>query len=207
MEEKLINSILRATVFLVLAIAMLLLATGINPFSSEGMTKMSIFFTVITFFWAFYFRWGWKLPLIKHIAYKENLNGTWVGKYKSLDNIEGKEYQGEIALVIRQNFLTTSVVSLTDKYVSFSYGASVLYNSGHDNNQLVYLYSQNEFNPTDNQARKGASELHLISGDKEKKLFGTFWTNHNSQGNLDLTFVSTNHFSSFKDIKKKKNGN
>ena len=157
--------------------------------------------TLTNFFWLFYFKWGWKWPLLKYIVYKENLNGTWLGEYKSMNTITGETFNGETSLVIKQTFLNIGIFSLTPKYFMFSYSASVLYNADHDSIQLVYLYSQDKFNPTDGKARKGTSELRLVHGEKENKLIGTFWTNLNTIGSVEVRFVSDKHFNSFKDIK------
>lgn len=201
MEDKYITRILKVTVILIFCVAGLLHLTGTNLLSMEGLKKISIFFSVTTLFWAFYFKVGWKLPLLKYIAYKENLNGTWFGQYKSIDRIEGKQFEGEIGIVVKQTFLNIAVISYTQDFISYSYGASILYNIDHQNNKLVYLYSQKEFNKADENTRKGTSELQLIKGEKEKKLFGNFWTNHNSKGSLDLVLVNKKHFNSFEDIK------
>jgi hypothetical protein len=200
MEEKLITRIAQAVVAVVILTGIVFVACGVDLLSAQGLGKISAFFSVITLFCWFYFKYGWKWPLIKWIAYKENLNGTWLGTYKSVNALDQKTYEGEIALVIRQTFLTTSIISFTSKYSAFSYGASVLHKAEHDYYKLVYLYSQDKTNPTQEKARKGTSELDLIIGETEKKLSGTFWTNHNSHGGIEVTFIHNKHFNSFKDI-------
>jgi hypothetical protein len=43
--------------------------------------------TILTLWWLFYFKYGWRLPGInKLIISRVDLNGTWFGSYKSLDS-------------------------------------------------------------------------------------------------------------------------
>ena len=130
------------------------------------------------------------------------MNGTWFGEYKSEDNETGKIFQGEIAIVIRQSFLNVNVTSYTDKYMAFSFGEAILHNKSSDSHQLVYLYSQNQYNPTDDIARKGTSELHLLVEANKNRLFGKFWTNYNSKGNLKIVKITNKQVKSFHDAKK-----
>lgn len=168
----------------------------------EGFKKLSSVFSCVILFWAFYFSWGWKWPLLKYIAYTENLNGTWFGNYHSRDARNDQVFEGEISIVIRQTFLSINIVSYTSSYLSYSYGEAVLNNQKNKSHQLVYLYSQNPYEPIDDLARRGTSELQLLLENGEKKLFGMFWTNHNSQGGLTLKKKTSKHLPSFIDAKK-----
>lgn len=133
------------------------------------------------------------------IIYRKNLNGTWFGDYFSRDLITDKVYKGKIALVIKQSFLNLTITSYTEKYISYSYAESILKEK--EKCQLVYLYSQNEFDPTDETSRKGTSELHITSEAQTIKLFGEFWTNSNSKGKLNVIRSSRKHVESFYEAK------
>lgn len=200
MKKTEINKILYITIGLTIAYMFSLQYVGINSFSIEGFRKISSFFSCVVILWGLYFYYGWKIPVLNKLIYKTNLNGSWFGTYSS-KGTDGKEYKGEIALVIRQTFLNINVTSHTDKYLSYSFAETLLHNKESESNQLVYLYSQNEFDPTDERLRKGSSELHLLCELNGKTLFGEFWTNYNTKGKLNVKHVSSYHYNSFNDIK------
>ena len=202
MKIKELKRILQITIAPMFVLSVIgLLYADVNLLTLSGLKKLSPIITILVLFWIFYLTIGWKLPILKYIVYKENLNGTWYGKYDSRDILNNKNYKGEIAIVIRQTFLTINVKSFTDKYLAYSFGETLLKEEKSDSKQLVYLYSQNQFNPTDKLTRKGASELHLTDEDDNKKLFGIFWTNYNSEGNLSFIRVSKKHVKSFAKAK------
>lgn len=202
MNKDLIVRILQVTVVLVLILIFIFLLFDINVFTLNGMAKIPSILSIIVLFWGFYFSIGWKLPLLKHIVFKENLSGTWLGTYTSKNLLNGDEFEGEIAVIIRQNFLVVNVKSYTSNFINHSYGEALTYDNKSDTHQLIYLYSQNEFRPTDDNARKGTSELQLHYNSKNEELFGPFWTNHNSKGQLNLEKVSKKEVKSFNEAKK-----
>lgn len=199
MNKELLIRILQATVILVLVLIFLFLSLGINVFTLAGVSKLPSILSLVVLFWGFYFSIGWKWPVLKSIAKRENLNGTWFGTYTSKNQLTNVEFDGEIAVVIRQNFLVVDVKSFTDKYINYSYGEALSYDNKSDKHQLIYLYSQNDFKPTDDNVRRGTSELQLHYDLKSKELFGNFWTNHNSQGYLNLRKISSKQAKSFNE--------
>lgn len=201
MKKDEINRILLITISITVIYTISLQFFGINTFSIDGLKKVSFLFSSLVFLWGGYFAYGWKLPILNMILPKTNLNGTWFGTYSSKDD-KGAEYKGEIALVIRQSFLNINVTSHTAQYLSYSFAETLLHNKDSDSSQLIYLYSQNEFDPTDENVRRGASELHLLCELKNHKLFGEFWTNSKSRGTLRVEHLTKRHHGSFKDIKK-----
>lgn len=200
MKKDDINRILLITSAITATYIVSLQLFGIDTFSINGLKKVSSVFSVLVLLWGLYFSYGWKLPFLKKILPKTNLNGTWFGTYSSKDYV-GNEYNGEIALVIRQSFLNINVTSYTDKYLSYSFAETLLHNKDSESNQLVYLYSQNEFDPTDEKVRRGTSELHLLCEVNGKTLFGEFWTNSNSKGTLKVQHLTSTYNGSFNDIK------
>lgn len=197
MNKKLLIRILQITVVLALLEIFLFMSLGIDVFSMKGISKIPTIISSIVLFWIFYFSWGWKIPYLRKLAYKENLNGTWFGTYKSKNFTSESEFNGEIVLVIRQSFIMLNVKSFTDKYINYSYGEVMNYDSNSDSHQLLYLYSQSEIKPTNDNIRKGTSELHLHYNCDKKELYGNFWTNHNSKGYLNLTKTSKKKVKSF----------
>lgn len=199
MNKELLIRILQATVILVILLIFLFLSFGINVFTLAGVSKLPSILSLVVLFWGFYFSIGWKWPVLKSIAKRENLNGTWFGTYTSKNQLTNAEFEGDISVVIRQNFLVVDVKSFTDKYINYSYGEALNYDNKSDKHQLIYLYSQNDFKPTDDNVRRGTSELQLHYDLKRKELFGNFWTNHNSQGYLNLKKISSKQAKSFNE--------
>lgn len=202
MKKNTLERILGVTVFLTIMGIILFHLFGINIFTKTGIVKIPSLISSVVLFWAFYFSFGWKWPLLKYIVYQENINGTWFGKYSSKDFTSDKVYNGEIALVIRQSFLRIDVMSFTNSYINYSFGEALTYNSKNQSSQLIYLYSQSEFYPKDDKIRKGTSELMLHFNVNGRELFGDFWTNYNSKGTLNLRKVKSKHAKSFLEAKK-----
>lgn len=201
MKKSTLDRILQVTIILTTLGIVILQLLGINIFSKEGFLKIPSLISIISLFWLFYISLGWKWPLIKHIVYQENMNGTWLGEYSSKDFTTDKIYNGEIAIVIRQSFLRIDVKSFTINYINYSFGESLKYDSKSDSTQLIYLYSQSAYNPTDDKVRKGTSELTLQYDINGNQLFGSFWTNHGSKGTLSLKKVKSKHAKSFLEAK------
>ena len=103
--------------------------------------------TVLVVFWGFYFKWGWKIPVLKYFIYKKDLSGTWLGSYLSDKiNEEGRMYMtkpGKMVLVVRQeDFLKLSVTAMTGTgFKSISYAQFLLFNRGMGQKLLAYIYS------------------------------------------------------------------
>ncbi len=202
MDKNILNRILQVTVIMVVAGIFLLTLFSINIFALTGLTKIPTLISGIVFIWALYFTWGWKLLYLRKLVFRENLNGTWYGTYRSKGISTNTKFEGEIALVIRQSFLSVNVTSYTERYINNSFGEALNHQPDNDSHQLVYLYSQFEFKPSDDNSRKGATELTLYVDLKKRKLFGNFWTNHDSVGNLNLVRISKKHCKSFKAAQK-----
>ncbi|MNK15431.1 hypothetical protein D3C87_335690 [compost metagenome] len=204
MKKNTLERILKVTVILTVIGILIFKLLGINILTKEGIIKIPSLISGIVSFWVFYISIGWKLPLLKHIVYQENINGTWFGTYSSRDFTTNEKYDGEIAMIVRQSFLRINIKSMTMNYINYSFGEAFIYDSKSDSNQLIYLYSQSEFNPTDDNIRKGTSELMLHFNISGQEFFGDFWTNHNSKGNLNLKKVSKKHAKSFLEAKKRR---
>ena len=201
MKKATLERILKVTVILTIIGIVIFNFFGINIFNKEGFIKIPSLISGIVLFWLFYISIGWKWPLLKHIVYQENINGTWFGTYDSKNFTTDETFNGEIAMIIRQSFLRIDIKSMTLNYINYSFAEAFTHDSKSDSNQLVYLYSQSQFNPTDDSYRKGTSELMLHFNLDGQELFGDFWTNHNSKGNLNLKKISNKHFKSFLEAK------
>jgi hypothetical protein len=156
--------------------------------------------TILTFWWLFYFKYGWTLPGLKLIIFRENLNGTWFGTYQSLDS-KNQEAKGEIGIRIKQDFLTISIKSFTEKFNNYSYSEEVKYEEKSDTHGVVYLYSQKENNILDTSHRNGTSELTLKKIDGALCLEGIFWTVHGTKGELSVRRITEKQIDTFKETK------
>lgn len=152
----------------------------------------------ITIWWLFYFYYGWKIPILNKILFRINLNGTWFGKYDSINN-KKERFEGDIALRIKQNYLTISIKSFTKKYDNFSYSEEVKYEEKSDTHGVVYVYSQKENNILDSAQRNGTSELTLKKEGNHLLLEGMFWTIHGTQGSIKVKKISNEQIDTFNE--------
>ncbi|MEH2298049.1 MAG: hypothetical protein V7K88_02985 [Nostoc sp.] len=202
MNEIEIKKLITITVVLSIIVSIasiFLFSVNILSFGIFRIFSMTI--TFLTLFWAFYFKWGWKMPVLKKIFDRPNLNGTWSGTYNSEDNNK-KEYFGKIVLTIRQSFLFIHFISITDKFVSYSSGETLLNNENKGLKQVTYFYSQKRLKSDEKNIPQGASELSIMGDEKEKLLYGDFWTNRPTKGFLKLKFVSSNCVESYQEAEK-----
>lgn len=160
-----------------------------------GAIKVS---SILTVWWMFYFKLGWKVPLLKNILYRINLSGTWYGLYNSVDS-SGNCYKDNIVLRINQDYLSISIISYTSKYSNYSYSEELKYDEKSNTHGLIYVYSQKENSPFDLTARNGTSDLTVTKYKNTYKLKGEFWTIMGSKGSLEVIRVSKKIVDSFVD--------
>ena len=157
--------------------------------------------SILTGWWWFYFKIGWKLPVLKKILPRINLNGTWFGEYESQDQ-KKEVFSGEIAVRIKQDYLSISLNSFTEKYKNYSYSEELRYDEKSDIYDIVYVYSQKENSIGDTAQRNGTSELILIKNiDNEYSLEGDFWTIHGTKGRICVRRISKKHIDTFSEAK------
>jgi hypothetical protein len=156
--------------------------------------------SILTFWWLFYFKYGWKLPIVKWIIFRVNLNGTWFGKYQSFDS-KNQEYRGEIGIRIKQNFLTISLKSFTRKFDNYSYSEDIRHDEKSGAYGVVYVYSQKENSVIDTYQRNGTSELMLKEVGDKLYLEGTFWTVHGTKGKLSVRRITEKQIDTFEEAK------
>ena len=175
----------------------------VNNIDFHGVISAVKVSTILTGWWMFYFRMGWKIPLLQKILYKINLEGTWFGTYESISQKDNKKYKGEIGLRIKQDFLTISIISFTEKYRNFSYSEELKYEEKSNMHELVYVYSQKENSISDRDSRNGASELKLMFDNARniQRLEGDFWTCIGSKGVLKVSKISKKVVDTFEEAK------
>ncbi|NOU84246.1 hypothetical protein GC102_00375 [Paenibacillus sp. LMG 31460] len=206
MDKEEQQRIVLITFILSLISVLVLLFTNIRLLSIHGVKTAFSISTFLTLWWAFYFHFGWKIPRLNKILYKENISGTWFGTYESVDIKSNKTYIGEISLVIKQNFLNLHITSYTERYKNNSYSEILSLDKRSEKNKLVYVYSQEEVNTIDQFIRKGTTELELTLNESRAEFYGKFWTNTGTIGQLRLRNVSKEYLEFFEEAKLKANG-
>ena len=185
----------------IISIALNYLVTFVKSIPQTGAIANSIkITTLLTIWWLFYFYYGWKIPVLKAILFRMNFNGTWFGRYESITS-SNEKISGDIAIRIKQNFLTISVISMTDKYENFSYSKTVKYDEKSNIHGISYTYSQKENNLFDTAQRNGTTELTLKNINKTQWLEGQFWTIHVSQGTINVKKISGDQMDTFQEAK------
>lgn len=157
-------------------------------------------FTSITltgFFWFIYLKWLWKVPGIRSILYKPNLNGTWLGQFKSdWKNDNGEEIPpGSFVLVIRQtDFLTLSIMGFSANMNSLSTMESLQIDDSRGPKKLGYIFDQKRSASSKYSAKQGAALLNLSQSGKFMYLSGDFWTLAKTSGYIEVKHTGTRIF-------------
>ena len=159
--------------------------------------------SILTGLWLFYFNVGWRIPILKRILFRIDLNGTWYGKYVSHDYKDGSCNRGTIAIRIVQTYLGASLISQTRAFQNYSYSEEVKYDKKSKKHGIVYAYSQKENGLFDTGHRNGASELTLVfrSANREYWLEGDFWTIHGTKGSICVKRICKRHIDTFDEAK------
>src|ERR1039457_5623761 len=108
-KEDFRRIIFLTVVLTVLLWVVLLACTQRAPLSLAALELLGTVITVITFFWVFFFRWGWRLPLLQLLMKRPDIGRLWFGKlisrYMSSNSSGSNDL--EISLIIRQSALFT----------------------------------------------------------------------------------------------------
>ena len=205
MKQEDLKRIINVTAVVAILIWVLVIVLlEIDIISLDAIRQLGLIITTLGLFWAFFFRWGWKWPILKPLFNKPDLNGTWIGSFET--DWEDKKGQtvpvGEIVIVIRQTFLFVHFTSFTNRFIAHSYAETLLLDDDRGIRRVVYLYSQNRVNPGAEGDRQGTAELSIL-GEPIKELSGNFWTNAKSNGFLKVRRVSEEWIGSFEQAKSK----
>ena len=159
--------------------------------------------SILTVWWWFYFKIGWKLPLLKKMLPRINLNGTWFGEYESYKSHDKKKQVsfGKISVRIKQDYLNIGLNSFTEQSHHSSYSEELTYDEKNDIHGIVYVYSQKENSIFDTAKRNGTSEFTLKNINNEHWLEGDFWTIHGTQGKIKVKRISKKHIDTFDEAK------
>jgi hypothetical protein len=138
----------------------------------------------VSLFWFVYFAWAWKLPYARKVFFRPNLNGTWIGQFKSdWKDVNGQGIPpGQFVLVVRQSFFSISVRAFSERQKTNSYVESLVCDDGRGTKFLAYLFQEKRTSDGEHGARQGAAELDLIEDDRSRSLEGEFWTHSGTTG-------------------------
>ncbi|MBD2078283.1 hypothetical protein H6F86_31230 [Phormidium sp. FACHB-592] len=199
MGENELKRVIQISVTATCILAILgILISKADPFSFATIRWISGALTWITLFWAFFFRWGWKLRLLKRIFPKPNLNGTWVGTLTS----DWKDTKGntvgplDFVVVVRQSFLHIHATTFTASFVARTYAESLILDNDRGVKEFVYLYAQDNTTPGEENNREGAAELRIVESDATT-LTGRYWSNAKTNGRVEVERVSLQHAEDF----------
>ena len=199
MQEKDFQKFITITVVFGIIVWSLFIYLGNSQLLSlDALRAIGPTITVLVVSWALYFKWGWKIPVLKYLMYKPDLSGTWLGMFHS----DWKDEQGrgvkpaKMVLVIRQNWLTISVIAMTERFKSRSYAEFLSFNEDKGIKLLAYLYSDTSTSFGKEGAREGVAELELTDS-IPKRLNGKFWTSSKTAGIMSLRFISSETIDSF----------
>lgn len=205
-ELKNIVSISIALASILTLIYMVFNASNLNFVTFYRGASISI--TGVTFFWAFYFTYGWKISFFdKQLFYRPDINGTWMGTLIS----DWKDEDGntkppiEFYLVIRQSFIRLHFTTFTDNFVGVSYAETFALNKDKGLKNLAYLYRKDTTQSNDEELREGATELRLIIENEKMRLEGKYWSNTKTEGKIKVEFLTEKHLDSFDHAKEIRN--
>ena len=134
--------------------------------------------------------WLWRLPFAQRIPGTPRcIRGTWRGVLTTFwaDPKTGKSPDPKtVYLVIRQSASELSVKLLTNESRSASSFAGIRLDDG--SYELLYLYLNRPDSRYESRSRMhhGSTALDL-SGNPVKRLKGRYWTDRDTQGELDFT--------------------
>ncbi|MFC1758509.1 hypothetical protein ACFL2H_07040 [Planctomycetota bacterium] len=199
MDENELKRVIQLSVVGTFVIASLgLLLTKANPFTLSTVRWISGGLTCVTIFWAIFFRWGWKCPVLKQVFPKPDLNGTWFGTLTSdwTDDDGNGVPQLQFAIVIRQSFLHIHATTFTDKFMARSYAESLVLDEKRGIKLIAYLYAQDTTSPGEENNREGAAELRVVEA-SPTVLDGRYWSNAKTNGRIKVSRVSNGHADDF----------
>jgi len=171
---------------------------SILSFSTLG--GFSTGLSIVTFFWIFYLRWGWRLPILSRLFGKADLNGTWLGTLTSdWKNLNGQGVGSrDFVIVVRQSFLSLHFTTFTDSFIALSDAERFWTDPERGIKRVVYLYTQDCTALGDEGNREGVTELR-VEGEPPSCLIGRYWSNTKTNGRIEVRRISRKQVDSFSE--------
>lgn len=156
-------------------------------------SPLSAVVSVLALFLLVFDKWVWAWPLVRVIAKRPDLRGTWKAELRSnwLDpdtKLPGKAIEAYI--VVRQTASSVYVRLMTQESHSTSVAASLLPEA--DGAYLLSSIYRNE----PRLSKRGDSPIHhgglvlRLSGAPVQRMSGHYWTDRKSDGEIDLKHLS-----------------
>lgn len=166
---------------------------GFEVFSFNSLKAINLGISATGLFWFGYFKWAWKWVYVRKLLYRPNINGTWLGEFKSdWQNEQGLENPPRrFVLVIRQHWFSISVRAFTNLQNTESYVEILMIDDLKGIKLLAYLFSEKRVGAGDHGPRQGAAELELIEDGTMKFLEGHFWTQAGTRGYIKVKQASS----------------
>lgn len=135
------------------------------------------------------FRRPWTYGWLAWLTGRPIIHGVWFGhldtSYESSDESVGKRIP--IAFVIKQTFLTYSLLSYTERQDSVTLAETLDVDEKHNTVHLRYMYRFQIMRAAERKQTTGAGELKLIEGGT--KLKGNYLTDSPTHGSVELVYV------------------
>jgi hypothetical protein len=131
----------------------------------------------------------WTYGWLAWLTGRPIIHGVWFGyldtSYESEDESVGKRIP--IAFVIKQTFLTYSLLSYTERQDSVTLAETLDVDEKHKTIHLRYMYRFQIMRATERKQTTGAGELKLI--ESGTKLKGNYLTDSPTHGAVELDFI------------------
>lgn len=162
---------------------------GGDPVTALGLGMISgMGWAVLFSVWVF--KLSWKHGWLAWLTGRPIIHGVWFGhlntSYESGDESVGKRIP--IGFVIKQTFLTYSLLSYTERQDSVTLAETLDVDEKHDTVvHLRYMYRFHIMREKERKQTTGAGELRLI--ENGTKLKGNYLTDSPTHGSIELAFV------------------
>jgi hypothetical protein len=161
----------------------------------KAMRQLPAVVSIDVMLWLLFVKWGWKYRIFqKWLVPFPNLEGTWEGTLQTIwSDPETGNISGTIPviLVIKQSFISISCVMYSQEMTSRSHAAEFLIDSEANLKKLTYTYTSiPRVTVRDRSVVHNGTVLLNIITSPDLALYGEYWTNRKSAGEITLKFRS-----------------
>jgi hypothetical protein len=170
----------------------IVLQTRAEVVSQPSLRAFNLAIVVALAGWTGYFSFAWKWPVARRLLYRPNINGTWLGEFRS-DWVDANGVgvpPARFVLVVRQRFFSMAIHAYSERLTTISYVESLIVEENRGTKQVAYLFEERRAAPGHQGARQGAAELDLIDEANARLLQGDFWTHAGTTGFVRVKQVS-----------------
>lgn len=174
-----------------------------TPAHTAAWKAFSLSLGLSVLFFGVFTKLAWRWSRLARWMSRPIVHGVWKGELQSdFGAIDGGRLTVPIFFVIRQTYLTLSIQSFTESQEGESRLEALLRSSKTDVTRLCYVFELRKLFSGAHSLTSGAGELKL-SGD-QRSLFGTYWTNTPTHGEIRLELVSRDceGVASYQDVQK-----